>query len=227
MFIFTMTGKTLKKAIIVACAVLLVCTTAVGGVLLFGQDSTEVMASQNSEYVTNIEDVVNELQQFGIICDVSTGEVSTVVVPKKFDEHFEEFNELIKRSGGDLDGVKDKAVERWRVLTVNRTAGEEPVWAVMLIRNNKSVGCYLMAEPSGQVFAIDDAENLTAVQPTGLVTEQPIDAAPTDAVPADTVPIDAVPTDAVPTDAVPTDAVPVLEQGEIPPSALPVIQLIE
>ncbi len=174
MFVVTMTRRMLKRAVIAVCALLLIGTTIVGGVLLFGNDVDEVLATQgdSSDIVTNIEDVAKQLEGFGILTDVTTGEVSTVMVPKNFDEQFEEFNEIIKMSGGDLSKLKDRSVERWKVLTVNRSAGEEMVWAIMLVRNNKSVGCYLISEPSGQVFSIDDTENVSAPTETVVIASQ-------------------------------------------------------
>ncbi len=165
MFVVTMTRKTMKRVIIATCALLLVCTTAIGGVLLFGDGATTAMASQDSsEMITNIEDVAKYFEKYGITADITTGEVSTVLVPKKFDDDFEEFNELIKEGGGDLDDMKDRSVERWRILSTNRTFGNELIWAVMLVHNNRSVGCYLMSEPSGQVFAVTDIENIVATE---------------------------------------------------------------
>ncbi len=158
MFILTMNRKGVKKVIIVACSLLLVCTTLIGGAILLSDDVTEVMAdgSSGAADVNGINDVVKIFEGYGITSDITTGEVSSVVIPSSFDDDFNEFNSIITESGGDLSRLKGETVERWKVLITNRTAKDEIVWGVTLVRNNRSVGSYLLCEPSGQVRSVTD-----------------------------------------------------------------------
>ncbi len=158
MFILTMNRKGVKKVIIVACSLLLVCTTLIGGAILLSDDVTEAMANGNSSGVdvNGIGDVAKIFEGYGITTDITTGEVSSVVIPSDFDDDFSEFNSIITESGGDISSLKGDTVERWKILVTNRSSKDEVVWGVTLVRNNRSVGSYLLCEPSGQVRSVMD-----------------------------------------------------------------------
>ncbi len=161
MFIITMGRKGMKKAIIIAAGcVLLVVTTVVGGFIFAGNgEATPAMAQaqrMQDTTVVDIEDVSLLLTSFGVEIDVTSAELSKVSVPDSFDDQFVEFNDILKDSGGDLSGLKGDTVDRWKVLCTNRGMKDETVYAVILVRGNTPVGCYLLCEPSGEVQSVAD-----------------------------------------------------------------------
>ncbi len=181
MFVVTMNRKGVKRIIIIACSFVLVCTTLVGGVILLSDDVAQVMADGSTAIsVTDIQDISVMFEQYGIKTDVTTGEVSSVVIPSSFDDDFTAFNEIIMEGGGDISRLKSRTVERWKLLTTNRTANDDMVWAIALVRNNDVVGCYLLSEPSGQVHSVND-ESLSAPQSVDVIadTVQPVETAET------------------------------------------------
>ncbi len=191
MFVVTMNRKGVKRLIIIACSLLLVCTTLIGGVILLSDDVTEAMASgdANANAVNGVNDVVKIFDGFGITTDITTAEVSSVVIPADFNDDFVEFNSIIMESGGDISGLKGDTVERWKVLATNRSMKDEIVWAVTLVRNNKAVGCYLLCEPSGQVRSVLDDTMQVMATVIAQTTEETTD------VMATTSPEEEVPTE--------------------------------
>lgn len=158
MFIITLGRKGIKKVAIVAvCCVLLICTTIAAGNLFPGNtaQSTPVMASTVRDYkVESVDDVAILFESFGVGTDITTAEVTSVSVPKKFDETFTRFNEILKESGGDLSRNRGSVVEKWRIVSPGESVKDEVTWAVALVRDGKALGCYFLSEPSGQVKAI-------------------------------------------------------------------------
>ena len=93
--------------------------------------------------------------------DPTTAEVSTVTVPRKWDDNFKAFNEVIKESGLDLSRVKNKKVDNWVVLIPAQSTETQKSYGVVLVYKNEAKGAYILQKPSGGVLP------LKAAAPTG------------------------------------------------------------
>ncbi len=166
-----------------------------------------------SQQITGASDVASFMQGFGLTVDPTTAEVSTVTVPRKWDENFKAFNEVIKDSGLDLSRVKNKKVDKWVVLIPDKSTADQKCYGVVLVYKNEPKGAYILQKPSGEVLSLKQAATLPTALPLtdeevaanagfGDAEGEPPADTPVDA-PADT-PVDA-PAD-VPQDAAPVEA---------------------
>lgn len=114
--------------------------------------------------ITGAADVASFLQGFGLTVDPTTAEVSTVTVPRKWDENFKAFNEVIKDCGLDLTRVKNKKVDKWVVLIPDKSTAEQKCYGVVLVYKNEPKGAYILQKPSGEVLSLKQAASL----PTSL-----------------------------------------------------------
>ncbi|MDD3429559.1 MAG: DUF4830 domain-containing protein [Oscillospiraceae bacterium] len=155
MFVVTLNKPVLKKiAVVTCCALVLVAGVAIVGGVIKGKTEAVNVAANTS--VKNTDDMVNYLLGYGVDTDVGTAEVSNVKVPKKFDADFEAFNEVIKKSGGDLNKYKGKTVEKWLILSPGRSTADQQAYAVLLIYKEKIVGSYIITKPAGEVLALSE-----------------------------------------------------------------------
>lgn len=84
--------------------------------------------------------------------DPTTAEVSTVTVPRKWDDNFKAFNEVIKESGLDLSRVKNKKVDKWVVLIPAQSTETQKSYGVVLVYKNEARGAYILQKPSARCF---------------------------------------------------------------------------
>ena len=143
------------------CAVIL-CGVVVGvnGVVT-GARATAAAASGNT--VKSAEDMANFLLGYGVEVDVGTAQVLQVTIPKKFDSSFKAFNEVIQACGMDLGKYKGKVVEKWVLQSPNRTVENQTAYAVLLVKNAKVIGGYLLYQPSGEVLSLRDTLDAAAL----------------------------------------------------------------
>lgn len=201
MFVCTLRRGGLRRLAVVAlCGVMLAGAAFAVGAFRGGEDAVSAAAQGNplKQEITGAQDVVSFFQGFGIEVDPTTAEVSTVTVPRKWDESFKAFNDVIRESGLDLSRVKNKKVDKWVVLIPSRTTEQEKSYGVVLVYKNEPRGAYILQKPSGEVLPLQAAAETGA---SLALTDEEV-AANTGfgaAVPAET----AAPADpnAVPTDA--------------------------
>ncbi|MEG2054288.1 MAG: DUF4830 domain-containing protein, partial [Oscillospiraceae bacterium] len=122
MFVMTLNKKAVKKIVVVfGCAVLM------GAVMLtvakISSPGREVAAAGkvdgSTTTVKSTEDMANFLLGYGIETKLATANVSKVSVPKKWDDDFIAFNEVIAKSGFDLSRLKGKTIEKWVIESPN------------------------------------------------------------------------------------------------------------
>ena len=82
-------------------------------------------------------------------------------MPRKWDDNFKAFNEVIKESGLDLSRVKNKKVDKWVVLIPAQSTETQKSYGVVLVYKNEAKGAYILQKPSGEVLP------LKAAAPTG------------------------------------------------------------
>ena len=75
-------------------------------------------------------------------------------IPKKWDDSFTAFNQVVGESGLTLADYKGKTVEKWTVLCPARSDGATDTYCVLLVYKAKPVGAYLLEKPSGEVSGL-------------------------------------------------------------------------
>ena len=56
-----------------------------------------------------------------------------VKIPKKWDDSFAAFNQIVQESGLDLADYKGKTVEKWTVLCPQLSTGDHDTYCVLLV----------------------------------------------------------------------------------------------
>lgn len=114
--------------------------------------------------IENTESIDEFFKAYGMQVDLSSATVDKVKIPKKWDESFSAFNTVVKDSGFSLEKYKGKTVEKWMLLSPERSTGEQKITGVLLVYKEQPVGAYLVAQPSGEVTglsAVKKAEPLS------------------------------------------------------------------
>lgn len=74
-----------------------------------------------------------------------------VKIPKKWDDSFTAFDQVVGESGMSLADYKGKTVEKWTVLCPALSDGETDCYCVLLVYKAQAIGAYLLEKPSGEV----------------------------------------------------------------------------
>ncbi len=161
MFVMTLRkGKIKKVGIACACgAIVLAAAIGVNSILAGSSNdsnSLEAVAMVNLE-MSSADDLVTFLHGYGVEADVATATVSTVTVPKKWDDSFVAFNEVIKESNLTLEKSKGKQVEKWSLLIPSQSTEDSKMYAIVLVQESQAVAAYLLEKPSGEVLALSHA----------------------------------------------------------------------
>ena len=131
-----MTAKVdVKKIAIITVAVVAVIVLAVA---LFGRGSDAPTLSTNT--VISNDDRIQFLASFGWEVVTSPAETSQVRIPASSSEVFTRYNALQKSQGYDLSDFQGKTVMRYVYKIKNYTGATEPVYATILISNNRVFG---------------------------------------------------------------------------------------
>ena len=134
---FVMTAKVDKKKI----AIILVCIIAAAALLIMllsgGKKQPEATGVIS---VSNNDDRVNFLSGFGWEVTNSPVQTGQVRIPEHSSEVFERYNELQKSQGYDLSAYEGQTVMRYVYQVNNYPGATEPVYATVLISQNRVIG---------------------------------------------------------------------------------------
>ena len=130
-----MTAKVDKKKIAVIFVGIVAVIAAL--VLLFGGDRQEIPSSST---VSSNEDRVEFLAGLGWEVAASPVESGQVRIPAAEGEVFLRYNSLQKCMGYDLSPYAGKTVMRYVYTVKNYPGATEPVYATVLISNNRVIG---------------------------------------------------------------------------------------
>ena len=176
MFLFTMTKPGLRQAGALAlCAVCL--TGAITAAVHFSGGAAPVGA-QAEPGIETTQDIAEFFTGHGFEVDLATAAVDKVKIPKKWDDSFTAFDQVVGESGMTLSDYKGKTVEKWTILCPALSDGEQDTYCVLLVYKGKAVGAYLLDQPSGEVNGlISAAQTLAQAQTDAAETaadaEQP------------------------------------------------------
>lgn len=160
MFLCTVTKPGLRQAGALAlCAVCLCGTIATavhfsGDVVTAGADATPG--------IETTQDIGTYFTGYGFETDLSTAAVDKVKIPKKWDDSFTAFNQVVQESDLDLSDYKGKTVEKWTLLCPALSTGEQDTYCVLLVYKAKAIGAYLLQKPSGEVTGLITAAKASA-----------------------------------------------------------------
>ena len=165
MFLFTVTKPGLRQAGALALCAVCLCGT-VAAAVHFSGDAVAAAAPVTATVETT-QDIGTYFTGYGFETDLSSAAVDKVKIPKKWDDSFTAFNQVVQESGLDLGSYKGKTVEKWSALLPAASNGETSRYGVLLVYKKKAVGAYLLEKPSGTVLGLQDAQNELAKQTSG------------------------------------------------------------
>ena len=152
MFLFTVTKPGLRKAWALAICAVCLAGTVTAAVSLSGKSVAASATVQTT--IENTQDIGTYFTGYGFEVDLSTAAVDKVKIPKKWDDSFAAFNQIVQESGLDLADYKGKTVEKWTVLCPQLSTGDHDTYCVLLVYKAKAVGAYLLQKPSGEVTGL-------------------------------------------------------------------------
>ncbi len=133
---FVMTAKVNKKKLAIFAA------AAVGLIVLlaFALGSNDSQPTGGQISIHSNDDRIQFLASFGWEVVTSPAETSQVRIPEKSSEVFERYNTLQKTMGYDLSEYAGKTVMRYVYTVKNYPGATEPVYATILICDNRVIG---------------------------------------------------------------------------------------
>ena len=130
-----MTAKVdIKKIAIIAVAIVAVIVAAV---MLFSRNDVSTIGSNT---IASNDDRVQFLASFGWEVVSSPAQTGQVRIPSESSEVFSRYNDLQKSQGYDLSDYQGKTVMRYVYKIKNYPGATEPVYATLLISNNRIIG---------------------------------------------------------------------------------------
>lgn len=157
MFLVTLSKSGLRKL-----GALAVCGLALAGAVVginhFWGGSVEASAAVTAPAkIETTQDIGSFFGGYGFDVDLTSATVDKVKIPKKWDDSFTAFDEVVRQSGMSLEKYKGKTVEKWTLLCPGRSSGDEKVYTILLVYREKPIGAYLLAKPSGEVTGLETA----------------------------------------------------------------------
>ena len=140
MFVYTVKASRLKFFALLICSMAILLTLA--AVIPKPENLGNVaVVNYNYNNITDNEDRVSFLKEFGYEVDETPIEVEKVTIPESFDSVYEKYNDIQRSQGLNLKRYSGKTVTRYTYKITNyETAEENNVLANILIYNNKIVG---------------------------------------------------------------------------------------
>ena len=157
MFVMTMSKTMLRRVGAVAACAALLAAGAIGLKAMTGDEQaveTAAAAPSIHQKITGAQDLQPFLSGYGLQIDPAMAQVSQVKIPRKWDESFQAFHEVIRKSGLDLSKVKNRTVDKWVVPVPAQTNETTQTYAVVLVYKEQAKGAYLLQKPSGEVLPL-------------------------------------------------------------------------
>ena len=156
MFVLTLNRARLRQIGVGAmCCAVVVCSALLGRYI--STRTVETAASPGGR-IESAQDIQTWFTGYGLEVDWASITADKVKIPRKWDDSFSAFNEVVAQSGLDLSRYKGKTVEKWQALIPSASNGQESCYGVLLVYKKKPVGAYLLAKPSGMVTGLGDAQ---------------------------------------------------------------------
>lgn len=160
MFMLTIQKANLKKIGALALCGAVIAAAAMAGKVV--EKNTETAAVSAS--IESTQDIQSYFLGFGLEVDPTDITADKVKVPKKWNDSFSAFNNIVAQSGSDLSECKGKTVEKWLAAIPSLGTGEQSMYGVLLLRDQKVVGAYILEKPSGNVKGLTDIVQAKAAE---------------------------------------------------------------
>ena len=155
MFMFTVTRPGLRQAGALALCGVCLCGTVAAAAHFTG---TAVTASATvSQAIETTQDIAAYFTGHGFEVDPASAAVDRVKIPRKWDDSFQAFHQVVQESGLDLSDCKGKTVEKWTALCPALSDGDTDCYCVLLVYKTRPIGAYLLENPSGEVKGLVSA----------------------------------------------------------------------
>lgn len=145
MFVFKLKFRLSKKIVITATCV----TAGIIAVALFASKSRAIPDSATCDeagrYSLVAETVGGEcgfLKNFGLKPDADSRQSESIVIPSEFNSAYEEYNQLQKQIGLNLENFKGKETEKI-TYTLENSENKEDKFAVLLVCKGRVIGGHL------------------------------------------------------------------------------------
>ena len=149
---FVMTARVNKKKIAIVAAAVLALILIVS--IMFRGGKSQPTSGQIS--ISTNEDRIQFLASFGWEVATSPVETSQVRIPSQPSEVFQRYNTLQKTMGYDLSAYSGKTVMRYVYTIKNYPGATEPVYATILICDNRVIGGDITdTAPTGRIQGFD------------------------------------------------------------------------
>ena len=155
MFLFTVTKPGLRQAGALALCAVCLAGTVTAAVRFAGAAVPAAAGAETA--ISTTQDIAGYFTGYGFEVDLATAAVDEVKVPKRWDDSFTAFNQVVGESGLSLADYKGKTVEKWTVLCPTLSDGETDTYCVLLVYKTRPVGAYLLEKPGGAVTGLVSA----------------------------------------------------------------------
>ncbi len=158
-------------------AVALVCALAV--FLGFaGGASTSASAEVSPKRVRTEEDRLAYLGAYGWLVKEEPIAVEELVIPKEMGPEYDEYLELQRQQGFDLEKYAGKTVRRYSYEVLNYPTGEQGIQAALLLYKNTVIGAHVMSPAlDGFMHGLEMPKSDEADTTTGAVADPVTDPA--------------------------------------------------
>ena len=173
MFYCTLTKPGLRRAGALALCAVCLCGAVTAAVHFSGEAVTAGAAADPG--IETTQDIGTYFTGYGFETDLATAAVDKVKIPKKWDDSFAAFNQVIQESDLDLSAYKGKTVEKWTLLCPQLSTGDQDTYCVLLVYKAKAIGAYLLQKPSGEVTGLVTAAKAGA---DAAAAQDPAETAP-------------------------------------------------
>lgn len=160
MFLFTVTKPGLRQAGALALCTVCLCGTVAAAVHFSGDVVTA--SAEAAPGIETTQDIGTYFTGYGFETDLSTATVDKVKIPKKWDDSFTAFNQVVQESDLELADYKGKTVEKWTLLCPALSTDDQDTYCVLLVYKAKAIGAYLLQKPSGEVTGLVTAAKASA-----------------------------------------------------------------
>lgn len=180
MFVFSLRGDKLKKAIVMVFAIIAVFIA----VFVFTQNGADGATASTKNGLTlkasNAEERIAFLAQYGWEVSQDPLEVSEVIIPYEFDDTYVKYNELQNQQDFDLSDYRGMRVKRWTYEILNYPSHENSdgiIRANMLVYDGRVIGgdvCNIELDGFMQTFDFpgNNSENESSAEQSETTTAQ-------------------------------------------------------
>lgn len=163
MFICSM--KMTRKKVAVLTAVIIVLAVGVFSAFYFSGTELGAASQGRSLSVSSDQDVAEYIRSFGWEIEEVPTEVVSVAVPETFNQVYENYNQIQKKQGFDLEGYKGMDARRYTYAVVNYPDYPDNIRADVIVCDGKIIAADICSiELQGFLHGIrqQDAQEWTA-----------------------------------------------------------------